>query len=258
MADGTNKICHFNNIGYCKFGIHCQKKHCNIVCELLDDCTEKNCEKRHPKICRYFSENTLCRFKEGCAYTHKEKENIQTKVIGQITSCIMKHEKDITTLNEEIIMLKNLVENMALQLMQHFSKKVESNEKEKTEDIETIKSAPLEHVFKCEKCEYTAEKEITLKKHINTKHIEQKSQSEVKKHENRVNFFCDECNFTCKTKKNLNKHKEKNHHIQVVNKQSSTQEGQRLFNSEMASACLCTTVTVCDVCLVNGSKKNNK
>ena len=80
----------------------------------------------------------------------------------------------------------------------------------------------------------------------------------MKKHENRVNFFCDECDFTCKTKKNLNKHKEKNHHIQVVNKQSSTQEGQRLFNSEMASACLCTTVTVCDVCLVNGSKKNNK
>ena len=60
----------------------------------------------------------------------------------------MTHSKDITTLNEEIIMLKNLVEHMTLKLMQHFSKKKwKVMKKMKTEDIEAIESAPLEHVF---------------------------------------------------------------------------------------------------------------
>ena len=59
---------------------------------------------------------------------------MKTKVIGQITSLIMKHEKDISTLNEEVIMLKNLVQNMALQLIKTFSKEVESNEKETQQD----------------------------------------------------------------------------------------------------------------------------
>ena len=58
----------------------------------------------------------------------------------------MTHSKDITTLNEEIIMLKNLVEHMTLQFSIS-AKKVESNEQKKTEDIKAIESAPLEPVF---------------------------------------------------------------------------------------------------------------
>ena len=134
MAEGTDNICQFNNVGYCKFGTHCQKKHHTIICDLLDECREKNCGKRHPKVCRYYSETRRCRFKENCAYTHKEEENVKTKVIGQITSLVMKHEKDISTLNEEVIMLKNLVQNLALQLIKTFSKEGESNEKDKNQD----------------------------------------------------------------------------------------------------------------------------
>ena len=55
-------------------------------------------------------------------------------VIGQITSLIIKHEKDISTLTEEVIMLKNLVQNLSLQLTKNFSKERESNEKEKHQD----------------------------------------------------------------------------------------------------------------------------
>ena len=43
----------------------------------------------------------------------------------------MKHDKDISRLNEEVIMLKNLVQNLALQLIKTFSKEGESNEKKK-------------------------------------------------------------------------------------------------------------------------------
>ena len=173
---------------------------------------------------------------------------MKTKVIGQITSLIIKHEKVIATLNEEVFMLKNLVQNMALQLINNFSKEVESNVKEQNQDNDNNKGASPEHVFKCEKCDYKAEKEIMLKKHMNTKHIEQKSQIEVKKLENRVNFTCYECDFTSKTKKNLKKHKEK-HHGQDVNKESSIANIERNPMTEILSTCQCTPETVCDECL---------
>ena len=83
---------------------------------------------------------------------------------------------------------------------------------------------------------------------MNTKHIEQKSQIEVKKLENRVNFTCDECNFTSKTKKNLKKHKEK-HHGQDVNKESSIENIESNPMSAIVSTCQCTPETVCDECL---------
>ena len=83
---------------------------------------------------------------------------------------------------------------------------------------------------------------------MNTKHIEQKSQIEVKKLENRVNFTCDECNFTSKTKKNLKKHTEK-HHGQDVNKESSIDNIESNPMSEIVSTCQCTPETVCDECL---------
>ena len=71
MAEVTNNICQFNNLGYCKFGSHCQKKHQNTVCELLEECREKGCDKRHPKVCRYYSENyspvnSVRRYKNEC------------------------------------------------------------------------------------------------------------------------------------------------------------------------------------------------
>ena len=98
---------------------------------------------------------------------------MKTKVIGQTISLIIKHEKHIAIINEEVFMLKNLVQNMALQLINPFCKEVKNYVKEQNQDNNNNKSASSEHVFKCEKCDYKAEKEISLKTHMNTKHIEQ-------------------------------------------------------------------------------------
>ena len=61
---------------------------------------------------------------------HKEKEDVQIKVIGQITELLMNHEKYITKVRQEVYMLKNKVQNMAHELMKHFNIEVESTEKE--------------------------------------------------------------------------------------------------------------------------------
>ena len=249
MAEEKDFVCQFNNYGYCKFGSQCQKKHYNTVCELLDDCTENKCEKRHPKVCRFYSKNQKCRHQESCAYTHKGKEDKQTKVIGQITELLIKHEKDITQLNEEVSILKNLVQYMAHELVKHFNKEVESTDNEKNVHKEDIETAPPENGLKCGKCEYTTKNKNMLKKHMNTKHMEQKRQNDVKEHDKTVNFFCDECEFSCQTKNKLKKHTKKDHPIQVNNKESSIEVDHTNIDSENATDCQCTPVTVCDECL---------
>ena len=45
MAEGTDNICQFNNVGYCKFGTHCQKKQHNIFVSFWMNAEERTVEK---------------------------------------------------------------------------------------------------------------------------------------------------------------------------------------------------------------------
>ena len=57
MAEESNKICKFNQTGFCKFRVHCEKKHEDQVCDEINDCKNVNCEKRHPEMCRNYLKN---------------------------------------------------------------------------------------------------------------------------------------------------------------------------------------------------------
>ena len=67
MADYDN-VCKFFKFGYCKHGDACRKLHLKEVCESTD-----NCRKRHPALCRYFSNYGRCKF-HLCAYKHIRNE----------------------------------------------------------------------------------------------------------------------------------------------------------------------------------------
>ena len=117
MAEESYKICKFNQTGFCKFGIHCEKKHESQVCDDTFVCKKDRCEKRHPQICKNFNKNEKCRFKGGCAYLHEKKGAKQEILNEQIQHVMMKHEKEITYLTQEVNMLKALVQNMTLEMV---------------------------------------------------------------------------------------------------------------------------------------------
>ena len=48
--------CHFRHIDEI-----CSEKNCNVF----------NCEKRHPKVCKFFREYHRCKFTTFCRYSHK-------------------------------------------------------------------------------------------------------------------------------------------------------------------------------------------
>ena len=127
MAEFLGNICKFNQSGSCKFQEHCQRKHENRMCENLSECTKDECQKRHPKICRNFSKNKKCRFKDECAYLQKWMIH-RKKLFGQMTLLLFKHEKDNTALNEEVSMLKSFIQAMAVEVVKSCHKEMENSE----------------------------------------------------------------------------------------------------------------------------------
>ena len=68
----TNMVCLHNKFGFCKFGHMCHKRHIDDICQ--ENCFLQDCQKRHPRPCKYFVHFNRCKFGENCKYKH-EKEN---------------------------------------------------------------------------------------------------------------------------------------------------------------------------------------
>ena len=91
-------ICQNNQTGFGKFRDKCQKKHENTLFKNTEHFGKDSCSKRHPKVCKNFSNNGICRHKEKCPYKHVQSEN-QTNLNEQIKQGLLKHEMDIKLLN---------------------------------------------------------------------------------------------------------------------------------------------------------------
>ena len=161
---------------------------------------------------------------------------------------VLKHEKEILDMKQEIQSLQTLSQTMALQLVKYIEKDMsnkDSNKDNNNEDIIQEKEAVTISgpEFKCDLCSFKSEKLITLNKHINTKHESQKThcvdainEINTKKHSDdgkktvsKAKFYCDECEFSATNKKTLKKHMVKDHHPEK--------------NCEN-----CTTAKTCQVC----------
>ena len=97
-------LCKHNQSGFCKIGEKsCSKRHNNEICSRNKNCEESSCEKRHPKVCKYFAMNQACKFNQQCAYLHTENK-IEVK-FDEI-------EKEIVSMKEEIKHLATNVKEM--------------------------------------------------------------------------------------------------------------------------------------------------
>ena len=215
MEDEGCSICKFNQTGFCKFKEHCRKKHENEICENINECTKQKCTKRHPKVCKNYTKYNKCRFNDVCAYYHEKEGNIQEELNEQFKLAMLKHERDIQELNKEVTNMKHIIHTLTLELAKCSQKHVsivETVEKDEKKSSTVPSSSSSQQEFQCDQCDYTCVKDITLKKHVNTKHQIVKKTCE-KGHESvvKAKFNCDECSFICNTKKLLKKHKSKEH-----------------------------------------------
>ena len=72
-------VCFRFKFGFCKFKEKCVYRHVTLVC---DDhkCDVSQCEKRHPKICKFYRDYKRCKFTIGCMYKLENQYEIIDKI----------------------------------------------------------------------------------------------------------------------------------------------------------------------------------
>ena len=67
--------------GHCKFKESCSKRHFQEICQNLSACVSKtSCQKRHPKGCKRFAMEGVCKFGASCDYRHQEHQYSHSEV----------------------------------------------------------------------------------------------------------------------------------------------------------------------------------
>ena len=98
-------ICRHFKFGYCKFGARCQFKHVNQECE-NSSCDISSCDKRHPIICRFYSNFGRCKF-SPCSYKHESRPSI-----GALENKLNDIENEVKQKDLEIQELKRTIDNL--------------------------------------------------------------------------------------------------------------------------------------------------
>ena len=92
MSKPSHSVFKHNQTGYCKYKDACNKVHEGRICQNSNKCIRKDFIRRHPKICKPFSKEEGCTFKNDCSYLHdidkkkifiKKKVTIQCKLLWQ-------------------------------------------------------------------------------------------------------------------------------------------------------------------------------
>ena len=71
----NQNVCRYNKFGYCKLSEKCRFRHNNKTCT-DKHCNIVNCDKRHPKICKYQRDYGGCKFMEYCSFNHDKQNDV--------------------------------------------------------------------------------------------------------------------------------------------------------------------------------------
>ena len=104
----TVTVCLHNKYGFCKHGEKCWKQHVEEICK-NKACNTNECQKRHPRICRYYSVFKRCKFGEYCAFDHDVPLDPILEEIKVMNDRMKALEKQIIDKNDEI---KAVMENL--------------------------------------------------------------------------------------------------------------------------------------------------
>ena len=207
----TQTLCKINKFGYCKFGDKCRNRHNNIACS-DNKCKVFNCEKRHPKICKFMREFGRCKFTTGCAFDHKKVNAIADKIDENATK-IKKLELKLAGLgrSSQDTPDHELAKSVEIKI-EAFQCKIETLQKALHEKDSQISALEL-RVEEIEK-KSKEEKKSTGKKVKdleNVLKISQQKRNETVKDDDQEIFECEKCDFKTTSKSGLKTHTKRKH-----------------------------------------------
>ena len=69
-----DRICIYEKFGFCRNGVGCKFTHPTLVCD-DENCNIKDCLKRHPQACRFFTNYSKCKFGDTCKFLHRNHKD---------------------------------------------------------------------------------------------------------------------------------------------------------------------------------------
>ena len=104
----SENVCRFFKFGFCKFKLQCRNKHVTEVCD-DQKCNQKSCQKRHPRMCKYYANFGNCKLGTTCAYAHKIQTNVE---IGRFEQKLEELTKIINGKDDVIRNLASKIEDL--------------------------------------------------------------------------------------------------------------------------------------------------
>ena len=165
----SKRKCRYFNRGYCKYGMNCRFYHSQVICKEYAEeggCQTTGCSKRHPRQCRYWTENPEgCRRSDTCQYLHVKIESLSN------------NESDNTDIMGEVGEDKERVYPCDKRDSYHDNRNASrchrrSTDQETEESYLVLKGSDGKARFVCKKCEATFTSQKSIKQHDTMKHVD--------------------------------------------------------------------------------------
>ena len=119
-------VCLHYKYGFCKHREHCWKEHLETKCE-SSKCDGRNCEKRHPRECRFYNDYGRCKFGEFCLYNHVDRNDPVLEDLKLVKT-------KLEMVEFEILEIKHSFEKLELALRTIVKKEAKAMDDATTED----------------------------------------------------------------------------------------------------------------------------
>ena len=165
----SKRKCRYFNRGYCKYGMNCRFYHSQVICKEYaaeGGCQTIGCSKRHPRQCRYWTENPEgCRRSDTCQYLHVKIESLSN------------NESDNTDILDEVGEDDESVSPCDKRDSYNDNKNVpqchrRSMDPETEESYVVMRGNDGKARFVCKKCEATFTSQKSIKQHDMMKHVD--------------------------------------------------------------------------------------
>ena len=107
--------CIYYKYGHCKFQNLCRNNHLQELCD-IEHCDGRTCDKRHPKLCRYFQNYGKCKF-SPCSYHHGDSlENVK---IQKLENVVHDLKREMDELRQTLKLNADKIRDMEMKLCQY-------------------------------------------------------------------------------------------------------------------------------------------
>ena len=126
-----DRICVYEKLGFCRNGAGCKFTHPTLVCD-DEKCNIKDCTKRHPQACRFFTSYSHCKFGDTCKFLHKRKpvdtiSNEDYKTLKEKYDILMRNHNEMKENYSKLQSRVSTLESNFFDLMRNDIHKMQNN-----------------------------------------------------------------------------------------------------------------------------------